>query len=334
MKQKSERCQEEEPQVLWAASQLNKLVSDISLDSAIETYQRAQDDIKSLKSNLKIRGGPAKIDSSIISTKGRDDLDSKSDDVSQRLDSNSSFVDFACENEHIADESSAWNYTVEKLIYVSSFNVTLTRSLDGQKDTSQFPEKENLDLTIEHAISKGKGGLRVIARSAQGSESLIASIILPEIIVSPEQEILSTLFIEDNIITFRLKYQQDGALLDAENEVAELSLKTTALTGVEALNNVKCSFCKQSLLQSTIPNGRNKDKIKEPHVEKEKVIKKSLHLPVGFWDEVVDYITCYEGVCNCFLDNWAFYHNFLSHFFTPFHLATSYRFFVLFDGSK
>ena len=279
--------------VLWVASELHSLVSDISLEDPIEKYHRAQDDIKNLKSNLKIRGGPStlesatdtatttdnRVDASVPPEEKRNDFDSKSDH-----EGHDSFGDDECENERFRDESSAWNYTVEKLIFVSSFNVTLTRSCcfsNGQESTCPFPEKEHIHLKVHHDKSKKRGRIRVIVQNTQGGESstLVASIIFPEIILSPEEEVLSTLWIEDNIIMFRLKYYQDGALLYAENEVSELSLKTSVLTSVKALNNITCRFCLQSS-----PN------------QQLDVIKKSLHLPVGFWDEVVDYITCYEGV--------------------------------------
>ena len=174
-KQKSKRQgrQEKEAhqnhQVLWAASELHNLVSDISLADAIEKYHRAQDDIKNLKSNLKIRGGPStlesatdtatttdnRVDASVPPEEKRNDFDSKSDH-----EGHDSFGDDECENERFRDESSAWNYTVEKLIFVSSFNVTLTRSCcfsNGQESTCPFPEKEHIHLKVHHDKSKKRG---------------------------------------------------------------------------------------------------------------------------------------------------------------------------------
>ena len=298
-KRKQQALRSEDPQqqqVLWASSELNKLVLNTSLDEALEKYHRAQDDIENLHSNLKKRGGASSTIEAIPppqpSHKGQG---KKNGDVLYPCDE--PLTKKISEHEKITDESNEWNYTVEKLIYVASFNVILARSLDGNVVVSSFPKKEDVDISISDIGCRKRRLLRVIVKSAHngsGHERLVASIVFPESIESTKVEILATLCIQENIITIRLKYQQDGALLHAENEVSMLSLKSVAPTNVEALNNVKCRFCKQLLLHSTMPKRDNEE------TWNKKILKKSLPLPVGFWDDIVDYITCYEGVCYYF----------------------------------
>ena len=68
-----------------------------------------------------------------------------------------------------------------------------------------------------------------------------------------------------------------------------ISLQKSPPTKLMDINYVRCKFCHQYLLYPHHPPN------KIPPIDDHK-IHKIFPLPTGFWDDILDYLTCYEGV--------------------------------------
>jgi hypothetical protein len=77
---------------------------------------------------------------------------------------------------------------------------------------------------------------------------------------------------EEGSPTIQLRLQYEGDLGDQELGLPECSTMTK-----EVINELQCGCCDQSLLRN-------------------KPIERVLQLPSGHWDEIADYLICYDGV--------------------------------------
>ncbi len=76
-------------------------------------------------------------------------------------------------------------------------------------------------------------------------------------------------FLNETTLQLSLPYLEDPT-------VGQLGV-LKQLTPIETINKIQCSSCRQSLLSSN-------------------PIERTSELPVGHWDEIVDYLICYNGV--------------------------------------
>jgi len=209
------------------------------------------------------------------------------------------------------------SYTVEKLVYTCTYAVTIV--IDPTEHT--LPKKrENIKIQImydhqEKFSRKLKSHVKVQLNTNQNYNSAekesktitLLSIHLPDQIFSTEEDVLSSLTIHDDdessihiYITFKLQYKSKDQDYFYDDLHLSSSLSSTKLTNPDDLNGVQCRCCHQYLLTqqqhrpdsttSSESNNENTDsKIEESYIQQ------VYHLPNGYWDEITDYLTCYEG---------------------------------------
>ena len=118
---------------------------------------------------------------------------------------------------------------------------------------------------------------------------MLAKIILPCAIVSTESQIMSTIRLDGNFISLRIQYH-DPDQIHIDNIIPESTI--SSLTPTEALDNLQCKSCGQYMLKVPPSNLKQDEESREDSV----VIRNVFHLPTGHWDEITDYLTCYDGV--------------------------------------
>lgn len=194
-----------------------------------------------------------------------------------------------------------WNYAVEKLIYLSSFSVTLMPS-----DKAQLPlaglqrddiglEIKNMQNSMQHSNSNETMLHIYICKEIESMRTTLARMVLPCAILSTKEEIMSSLHLEGNFISLRIQYH--AASCSSSDNYLYLDNITpesiTSLTPCEALTNLQCRSCGQYLLKSheqiSIEGQQGTAGVHDT------IIRNVCHLPSGYWDEITDYLTCYDG---------------------------------------
>ena len=210
-----------------------------------------------------------------------------------------------------------WDYAIEKLIYISTFNVTLLPPNNDEETSTIYKQNIKISLTSSSSIHNGQKTRRHCIqsivqivdthKSSSGEHEMkvLATFKLPFAILSTQEEMHSSLRVESkNVISFRLQYHDAG-----QAQIDSIIPETTnVLTPVGALNNLQCRSCEQYLLLNpcmvqgfdgrTRNDGIDKDGMGRD-VDKSQpisVIRNVFHLPTGHWDEITDYLTCYDGV--------------------------------------
>ena len=102
---------------------------------------------------------------------------------------------------------------------------------------------------------------------------------------------MSSLHFDGNFISLRIQYH-DPDKVHMDNIVPEQS---TELTPVEALTNIECRSCQQPLLKAPYSCGMGLNE-NEGTRKKDSITRNVCHLPSGHWDEITDYLMCYDGV--------------------------------------
>ncbi len=362
---KEEKKEEKEEKVLAAARELNSILAQMSLEDMKEHYDKSIDQIafEKMAEKKKDSGADAKKSQSSggievatrnqvnvndtttmksKSTVGRKTISStpnmertQSQQPTQHSQHNTT------RNNHLPS-SSRCEFTVEKLIFTSSYNITvllpssILSSLELSKEQHNHIQ-QYIQINIQNNISSNttesstcfpvRSNVQIILlipnhikREIKNSMINIASIDLPDTILSSENHALSSLTIyhddDDNkdnnqttnqkdnhnsFMMFRLQYDNETDTFD--NHI-DHSKTMQQLTNVNALNNVQCRFCHQYLRipatttfttdsiggSNKAPERTNTDDITTND------IRSVCHLPNGYWDEITDYLTCYEGV--------------------------------------
>lgn len=198
-----------------------------------------------------------------------------------------------------------WECIVEKLTYISTLIVTLVPSHLGENCNNDTRDKIH-DLPLQHlkiemypgthpeeqgspsnSHSSFKKHTRIILQNT-ANRTILQHLNLPFHIISTQEEVQSSLSFEGNVLSMRLMYH-DPHQSYLDNIGFESTL--TALSPVKALNHLKCRSCHQILVKR--PSLQEKNKEEE---EGKGPIQSVFPLPVGYWDEITDYLTCFEGV--------------------------------------
>jgi hypothetical protein len=190
-----------------------------------------------------------------------------------------------------------WNYTVEKLIYISSFSITLMPEKDKRAPALNL-QSEDIDIQIS-SVESGSGHLPINTKSkktllhifSKENGATLVRMILPCTILGTEAEVMSSLHFDGDFLSFRIQYHDsNSSRVQLDNIIPE---QDATLTPCEALTNLQCRSCRQYLLQA--PNSLlNLDQ--GVMAKKDSVIRNVCHLPTGYWDEITDYLTCFDGV--------------------------------------
>ena len=195
----------------------------------------------------------------------------------------------------------AGNYQclVERLPHVSCYSITMTlRDKTAKYDSLS----DRLRLSIgPDAKSKSSRVLLILESDANSinmngkNERILLSVSLPGQILPNTFGMRLSVDDNDDSISMRLPYLSDLAGLNEEqkelntkasiderwanlNDGEEVAAATFSASDVKDLANLSCRSCGHRLLA----RDANMDGV--------------FPLPVGCWDEVADYLTCYEGV--------------------------------------
>ena len=168
--------------------------------------------------------------------------------------------------QHETKEDAAARTTTTPLL-ISYYDTNLYRL----KDSNLSPEGQNLELLLSTILpaSKGRGASMVnpTARISTDHNSVSLRIQLQSASL-PAMAMDGIDFVEDHL----LGIGEDGYSLSA----------TTS--SVCQLNQLCCRSCQNPIIEPTPSNDKNA-----------RVIKSVLPLPAGYWDDISDYLICYDG---------------------------------------
>jgi hypothetical protein len=150
-----------------------------------------------------------------------------------------------------------WIYVVEEMPNISSYQVTLWPKLPAET----VPRSDELALSVQ-VDSHGNTNLSL---SLHGKVMFLAQ--FPgRLMATPEPRDL----VQGQSDCLSLRFQCQDSIGEDRHDNSATSLTT--------IRSISCRYCEQSLLTETCN------------------IKKVLPLPSGNWDEVTDYLICYNGV--------------------------------------
>lgn len=189
---------------------------------------------------------------------------------------------------------SSWNFTVEDFRNISRYIITIFP--ENQRINNiplNIPDVNNLLLRlIPHEIcGRQKTGVLIEERSVDAIQDrqTLLNIVLPGTI-SVTSPIVNT---DGSCILLRVSYYID-------NEDA-LDFHKEAFTSVITKGNInalKCISCNFPLI-----HGHETSEIEDAKTNcDQRPIQTILPMPAGYWDDISDYLSCYEGVrSNCVL---------------------------------
>jgi hypothetical protein len=151
-----------------------------------------------------------------------------------------------------------WIYVVEEMPNICSYQVTLWPKIDG----APLPDPNNLQLFMHHC----KQGNTIISLR-EGDDYLFSATFRGRLEAMPN--VTNVVKRQSDCLTLRLKSRD---VLD------DFSHRSDYSTSLEAINSLSCRYCDQEILS-------------ENHG-----IQNVMPLPKGHWDEVTDYLICYNGV--------------------------------------
>ncbi|GFH44424.1 hypothetical protein CTEN210_00898 [Chaetoceros tenuissimus] len=271
-----------EKEAVTAAKELYSLLGNMDLQQATQHYHQVNDEIEKVKNDE----GKSDMSTNIDESENEKEKDrvrqatflETSQKEHERASTNSTNTTAVNEDDRttfdeiqqLLKHQGEWDFMVEKLIYISCFAVTLTQP---QESTIVI---ENLQQISIQTRTIGKR-ITIVDITHVASDTLLARIQLPSIITATSQEIMASMNLELNsnktILTFRIMYN-DGGQGTIDNILPESTLQ---LTPTHALQKLQCKSCHQFL------------------VKNDAVIKEVYSLPQGHWDEITDYLTCFEG---------------------------------------
>lgn len=165
-----------------------------------------------------------------------------------------------------------WNFIIENLSNIATYIIMMVSpSMNSviQLDDIQLnivPLKQNTKVTVNSRTN-----------------DCLAEFMLPKLVCSTTDEVYQTLQIhQDQKVSFRIRYED---LLHDPNDTIVAPYKSTPNA---AINNLKCKSCGINLVHSCGSNNKEEDSLP--------IIQNVYPLPSGHWDEITDYLTCFEGV--------------------------------------
>ena len=238
-------------------------------------------------------------------------------------------------------------YSVEKLVYTGSFTLTLSlpQSIQPSSKKSKEYYQQNLQIDIENLSTNVNKMSQVLDKNNHvksiirikckdyGDDRMVelALVLLPDTIVTHENDVLSSMTIyhnsdvntnknqqgeKESFLMFRLQYDRnEQRFMEScvDDSLSTTFSLNTPLTDKMALSRIQCRFCHLPLRNAIIENNKkhNNDVGEEKMMigdtsSKIVEIKSVCRLPNGYWDEITDYLSCYDGV-RLFLLLFAFF---------------------------
>lgn len=183
-----------------------------------------------------------------------------------------------------------WSFFAERLANIFCYSVTIKPCSKGVKS---IPATDHLRLKIEQTNATHTRiilSTRVPVSSEKVGGEVMMDAILPGIIHPNDGGIRINAAVD--CITLRLPYKGESLPVGSESKM----FSPGALTDADAINSVRCRSCGHSLLGELRQTGRTSGKQMMRSSRNEgSAINKVLPLPVGNWDEIIEYLTCYEG---------------------------------------
>lgn len=248
--------------VVDAMWELHRIVGDMSVQESIEQFHKTSDALNS-KAVINILEHTFHCDSTDkkqIIANATGDIENET----TKAPHSSSNVD------SIPIPKGEWNYCIEKLGFISTYVVTLAKPQQINQ------EIQLVDIRIDTIqLKRGTNIIMVYSKKV-----CLADFILPNRISSTKDEIVASLQYDKNNVSFRVRFE--GSLNESTDRTF-LDTKYKPLPRM-AFNNLKCRSCESKLNRE--PN----------NYQHEALIEAIYPLPSGYWDEITDYLTCFEGV--------------------------------------
>jgi hypothetical protein len=252
----------------------------ISLDEAHSRMRRAQDEVNRLKSELKVmrESRRSKIMKSRLPVRTRNDITSDNQNNDCVKDNNYKqtkiFTPTLVQKVH-----NRWKLLVEDLTNINCYSIFLS---PFSQQTTDIPKENTLCLSVIPS-SLSYSCTQVTLRHGDDNDDLHSSFtsVNPKILLLsinlPGETMDSNgirLATHVDCITLRLMYDKEHQRhLDYQHTLP----KTTSLHLLK--DTLACKSCQSKLLIDSVSK-----------------VEKILPLPSGYWDEVADYLMCYEGV--------------------------------------
>lgn len=245
-----------EDKVVHALQELRSIAQTLPLDRAKEHFDKATDVVEKQMEQEKLE----KNDSSKSKiSKARD----RKVDVKQ--DTKNATKAFTVDQGFLKPKVTATRqpmvphflFCAEEMKHISCFQITLRQS----KKQSTIPIGDDLDLSS----NRTDGSHTLILLREKKSKEIMFAAELPRHLIADQ---CSWRIEDEYTIQLRLQYEEDPC---------ELYTGVSKCHPAEVINEVHCRYCEQALLPK-------------------KNIQRVCQLPEGHWDEIADYLICYNGV--------------------------------------
>jgi len=297
---------------------LVELMQHVQSMDCNETYKQlclAQDEIKRLK-KLELVEGPDITLSTTQQLSANDRLQSKtSDRIPQTLDTKSIPQAAKIENtnnprndEHYIAVSGSWLdcqddsnklFSIEYLPNVKCYQITLltnnTKDIPQSKEELQFDiisianSQVNNQSVIPTVMSYYEAKLYILKLNGDKERQLLLSVTLP---ISSTEPPTARISLDSNSISIRIQQdllsmvEMDDSFGIVDNLLGiELSFASIT-TDPNDLNYLHCRTCQNPIIEppSSAAAASN-----------DNTIQSVLPLPTGYWDDISDYLICYDG---------------------------------------
>lgn len=189
-------------------------------------------------------------------------------------------------------------FTIEYLPNIKCYHITLTTSAQQISNNTIIPNRDDLQFTMSplphERKSKSDSCSAQIAfyemRLVHSSLSTLLSLILPGYEATRHQNnpMTATISTDSQSISLRIYLQiNDSSSMDIMDHLCmeEGSIFAPITTPSTHINHLYCRKCQSSIIANTDSND-------------ESTIRSVLPLPSGYWDDIEDYLICYEGQAN------------------------------------
>jgi len=298
---------------------LVELMQHVQSMDCNETYKQlclAQDEIKRLK-QLELVEGPDITLSTTQQLSANDRLQSKtSDRIPQTLDTKSIPQAAKIENtnnprndEHYIAVSGSWLdcqedssnklFSIEYLPNVKCYQITLltnnTKDIPQSKEELQFDiisianSQVNNQSVIPTVMSYYEAKLYILKLNGDKERQLLLSVTLP---ISSTEPPTARISLDSNSISIRIQQdllsmvEMDDSFGIVDNLLGiELSFASVT-TNPNDLNYLHCRTCQNSIIEPPSSSAA---------ASNDNTIQSVLPLPTGYWDDISDYLICYDG---------------------------------------
>lgn len=246
-----------------------------SLEEAYTRMRRAQEEVDRLNSELKVmRESRSKTNKSYTSLHTRNDRIRQHPNNYKLSDISSMVLVQKLHNQ--------WKLVVEDLTNIHCYSFCLS---PFSQEITDIPKEQDVYLSIvPSSVSSSRTQVTLhLVHTNDNKLYTSDSAIHPNVLVSID--IAGEMAIDSNnirvahtadCITLRLMYDKEQ---QSHLEYQQTMPKTTPLHLLKEI--LACKSCHSKLFTDSIPE-----------------VERILPLPTGYWDEISDYLMCYEGVCN------------------------------------